>query len=173
MVTAHGRGRQPRRSAALALAVCALALTISGEPPPRAGSPATAMPARSDEETALLARGERLYAAYCRSCHGGRDGGANHPLTPVHNHEGHTWHHADQNLMTIIMDGITATDERNRRIRGIPDSVPRMPAWKGILTEDDARAVLALIKTWWRPEQRASQERHSRATDSAAARAAE
>jgi hypothetical protein len=46
-----------------------------------------------------------------------------------------------------------------RQMQVVPADAPRMPAFRGILTEDDAPAILAYLKTWWPPEQQRFQER--------------
>jgi len=92
---------------------------------------------------ALLERGGRLYQANCQSCHGGATGGSLRDIPPPHNANGHTWHHADQQIVDIILNGFAFSIEG-----------PQMPAFKDKLTEEDARAVLAYVKTWWTKEQR-------------------
>lgn len=99
------------------------------------------------------ARGAKLYAQYCQACHGGATGGRVDAIPPPHNRNGHTWHHPDCQLEEIILSGFD---------RGDP-AVPAMPAFRGRLSEDDVRAILAYIKTWWDPEQRAAQARVTRA----------
>jgi len=49
-----------------------------------------------------------------------------------------------------------------RQMMGAPEGVPRMPAFKDTLTEEEARAILGYIKTWWTDEQRRHQERVTR-----------
>ena len=55
------------------------------------------------------------------------------------------------------LDGSGPTEDKLRDIRGVAPDAPRMPGWRGVLTEADAAAVLAYIKTWWLPEQRSFQ----------------
>ncbi|GIW09161.1 MAG: hypothetical protein KatS3mg061_0218 [Dehalococcoidia bacterium] len=104
-------------------------------------------------------RGEQLYRQSCQSCHGDRSGAGRLPYAPPHNEQGHTWHHSDGNLIALILDGSGPMGEMMRQMQGVPADAPRMPAFRGILTEDDARAILAYLKTWWTPEQRRFQER--------------
>lgn len=106
-----------------------------------------------------LARGETLYRAHCQACHGDRDGSGRVESAPPHGPDGHTWHHSDRNLVETILYGSGGQDEKLRNARGVAPDAPKMPAWNGTLTEDDARAVLAFLKTWWTPEQRSFQAR--------------
>ncbi|MBI4328624.1 MAG: cytochrome c [Chloroflexi bacterium] len=92
---------------------------------------------------AVLQRGEALYNAQCLSCHGGATGGGLKDIPPPHNANGHTWHHPDQQITDIVLNGFSfSLDE------------PKMPAFKDKLTEEEVEAILAYIKTWWTPEQR-------------------
>ena len=92
---------------------------------------------------ALIERGEALYQESCSKCHGGATGGSLKDFPPPHNSNGHTWHHPDQQLIEMVLNGITFSVEDQK-----------MPAFREKLTEDDIRAVLAYIKTWWTEEQR-------------------
>ncbi|HUH08035.1 MAG TPA: cytochrome c [Egibacteraceae bacterium] len=105
-----------------------------------------ARPAPADDP-AELARGAELYEANCAECHGGAIGGDIADIPPRHNAEGHTWHHPDCELVDIVLNGMP------QRL-----DFPEMPAHRDRLSEDDVNAILAHIKTWWTPEQRAHQE---------------
>lgn len=98
-----------------------------------------------------LARGEELYQANCMLCHGGETGGDIADIPPRHNAEGHTWHHPDCLLVEIVQEGMP-------RRPGLPDDAPTMPAFGDRLTDEDIRAILAHINTWWTEEQKESQE---------------
>jgi mono/diheme cytochrome c family protein len=93
-----------------------------------------------------IERGEALYEANCRSCHGGASGGALRDVPPPHNANGHTWHHQDCLLKDITLNGF---DDPS-----LPADRPKMPAFKGRLTEEEVEAILVYIKTWWTEEQR-------------------
>lgn len=67
-------------------------------------------------------------------------------MPPRHNTNGHTWHHPDQVLIDMILNGVTFSAEKQK-----------MPAFRGKLTEEDVEAILAYIKSWWTKEQRAWQ----------------
>ena len=96
----------------------------------------------------MLARGAELYAANCQSCHGGATGGALKDIPPPHNANGHTWHHADQQLMNMVLNGIPFSLEEQK-----------MPAFQDQLSEEDVRAILAYVTTWWTEEQREWQKK--------------
>jgi S-disulfanyl-L-cysteine oxidoreductase SoxD len=100
-------------------------------------------PEPTDQE---LARGGELYQAHCVACHGGATGGSISDIPPRHNAEGHTWHHADCDLVDMVRDG---TPPR--------PGYPVMPAFGDELTDEEIRLILEHIKTWWEPEQRAHQ----------------
>src|SRR5579884_4144742 len=74
-------------------------------------------------------RGAALYEANCRSCHSGATGGTVRDIPPPHNANGHTWHHQDCLLTKIILDGFEDPDA--------PEDKPKMPAFKGQLTDDE------------------------------------
>ncbi|MSQ33939.1 MAG: cytochrome c [Dehalococcoidia bacterium] len=93
--------------------------------------------------TAEEGRGRVLYTQYCAQCHGGATGGKLKDIPPRHNANGHTWHHPDQQLIEIVLNGFSFSVESQK-----------MPAFKATLTEEDVRVVLAYIKTWWTSEQR-------------------
>jgi mono/diheme cytochrome c family protein len=91
-------------------------------------------------------RGAALYEINCGSCHGGASGGTVRDIPPPHNASGHTWHHQDCLLTKIILDGFEDPDA--------PEDKPKMPAFKGQLTDEEVAAILTHIKTWWTEEQR-------------------
>lgn len=128
-----------RRRAAAVLA----ALAVAGCTP-------TIPAARPEEE-----RGPSLYRANCATCHGGATGGQIADIPPRHNAEGHTWHHPDCELIEIIRNGLPHRPE-------LPDDAPTMPAFGRRLTDDEMRAVLAHIKTWWSDQQRQFQSEVTR-----------
>jgi mono/diheme cytochrome c family protein len=92
------------------------------------------------------ARGAELYERHCVDCHGGATGGEISDIPPPHNAEGHTWHHADCELVDITLEGLPPRE-----------GYPEMPAFEGRLTEKEVRAIIAHIETWWEPDQRAHQ----------------
>jgi mono/diheme cytochrome c family protein len=114
-----------------------------------AGRPSSVIqPASGDQ----FATGKRLYDQHCASCHGLR-GEGQYPAAPYkadeagllgappHDSTGHTWHHPDQVLFDITKNGLI--------IKGFHP----MPPFADKLADDEIRAVLAYIKTWWKPDQ--------------------
>lgn len=98
----------------------------------------------------VVAQGEVLYNEYCAECHGVElEGQPNwqQPDTngiypaPPHDVSGHTWHHADQQLIQIILQGTLA-------------SGGTMPGFSEVMSIADAEAVLGYIKSYWGAEER-------------------
>ena len=141
--------RDPRLSGAASLLG---ALLLSEACARLSGAPA------STPSDAALAKGQQVYVTYCQSCHGDAKGNGRQPNVASHGPDGHTWHHSDRDLTEIVEQGSDSpTSRMMREMMGPPDT-PRMPAWKGTLSYDDIRAVLAYIKTFWTPEQRRLQQ---------------
>lgn len=110
-------------------------------------------PVRIDHTDAgLVARGQRVYAQQCASCHGARLEGqpdwqsrnAQGRLpAPPHDAQGHTWHHDDDVLFEVTKYGLAK--------HAPPGYASDMPAFEGRLSDDDIVAVLAFIKSQWPP----------------------
>lgn len=111
----------------------------------------TAVPPLPTLNPEKMKLGESLYAQYCAACHGVDLQGS--PTwkellsdgslpPPPHDSTGHTWHHADELLIRIILNG------------GDVSRNSKMPAFKKTLTEDDAVAILEFIKSKWGREER-------------------
>ena len=110
-------------------------------------------PVTADE----IALGQELYAANCASCHGANLEGqpdwrrrldTGRMPAPPHDESGHTWHHSDQDLFTTTKLGVGGV---------VPGYESDMPAFEGVLTDEEIRAVLAYIKSTWPARQRAVQ----------------
>ncbi len=99
---------------------------------------------RATPSDPLIERGAALYQGNCLQCHGGATGGKLKDLPPPHNANGHTWHHADQQLTDMTLNGISFAVEGQQK----------MPAFKDKLSEEEVKAILAYIKTWWTEDQR-------------------
>lgn len=52
------------------------------------------------------------------------------------------------------MNGSDEVHEMMRELIQVPEDRSRMPAWRDILSEEDVRAIIAHIKTFWTEEQR-------------------
>lgn len=97
-----------------------------------------------------VAQGRRIYQQYCASCHGSdgegqpdwqirRPSGA--LPAPPHDESGHTWHHPDRMLFEMTKFGVA---------RFAPKGwVSDMPAFDGVLSDEEIWAVLAYIKSRW------------------------
>lgn len=93
--------------------------------------------------------GRALYAARCASCHGANLEGQpdwmkrlpNGKLpAPPHDETGHTWHHSDKQLFTIVKLGLGAIS---------PGYESHMPAFESVLSDEQITAVLDYIKSTW------------------------
>lgn len=91
-------------------------------------------------------RGAPLYQKYCQSCHGERGVGEKlsfsayihrEIIAPALDDSQHAWHHGDDDLTAFILNGSPRT--------------PRMPAWKGTLSEKQVRDIVDYIKSLWGP----------------------
>ena len=112
---------------------------------------------------ARIATGRQLYAAHCAACHGANlEGQPNwrerlptgRLSAPPHDASGHTWHHPDKVLFRITKEGVAAV---------VPGYESDMPAFGGVLADDEIRAVLAFLKSTWPERERTFQEAVSQA----------
>ncbi len=101
---------------------------------------------QTEDLTPQIETGSKLYASNCLSCHGDQQAGLVFGKAPPHNGNGHTWHHSDAELIQWTLEGRPLN----------------MPAFKETLSRVDAEAILAYIKTWWTPQQKATQADISR-----------
>ncbi|MFQ8433757.1 c-type cytochrome [Amaricoccus sp. W119] len=115
-------------------------------------------PAAAAQQAPNIERGAAVYAEACASCHGanleGRlDWQSRLPTgrmpAPPHDATGHTWHHGDGILFRLVKEGVAEV------VGGTYES--DMPAFAGVLSDDDIRAVLAFIKSTWPDRARAYQ----------------
>lgn len=133
----------------LAVGVMAAAL-FAGRAPAGAGTPVvindTPVPPVPTLDAARVAQGESVYAQHCAACHGANLEGApdwkksladGSLPPPPHDSSGHTWHHTDTLLLSLIADG------------GDPAYNSKMPAFKDKLTPEEMAAVLEFIKGKW------------------------
>jgi mono/diheme cytochrome c family protein len=111
-----------------------------------------------------IALGEQVYRDYCASCHsaeleGEPDWETRRPdgrmPAPPHDDAGHTWHHDDDMLLGIVKHGLEPFVA--------PGYASDMPAFEGVLSDAEIRAVLAFIKSHWGERERAFQEAVTRA----------
>lgn len=118
------------------------------------------VPKIDPEDQAQVTRGQAVYAVQCARCHGAnlegqpnwRERQANGRLpAPPHDASGHSWHHPDGVLFDITKHGIVAFAP--------PGYQSDMPAYEGVLTDQEIAAVLAYIKSRWPPEVRDRQAR--------------
>lgn len=112
------------------------------------------------DDLRVVQAGEVIYQANCASCHGAqlegqpnwrvRDADGRLPAPP-HDANGHTWHHDDDLLFEITKYGAAV-------VINDPDYQTNMPAYKGILDDNEIVAVLSFIKNTWPDEERQWQD---------------
>lgn len=99
-----------------------------------------------------IALGATVYAQHCAACHGVELEGQpdwksqNEDGTfkaPPHSADGHTWHHADSQLIEAIQLG--GARFANMNVGGTSP----MPAYTEILSDAEITAVLTYIKSTW------------------------
>lgn len=140
-----------RSARAAALAAASVLLAGCGR---RDGPPAP------DPEMVALGRG--VYHQYCAGCHGANGEGtadwdtpnvAGELPAPPHDSTGHTWKHSDRMLYHIVLQGWRDPFNKTERLT--------MPAFQGVLSPAEARAVITYLKTLWSAEQRRFQAQES------------
>ncbi len=110
-----------------------------------------AKPGRIDPDDArLVALGREVYAKHCASCHGAnlegqpdwRSRGPNGRMpAPPHDASGHTWHHPGDVLFGIVKEGVQKYAP--------PGYQSDMPAYAGVLSDEQIVAVLSYVKSTW------------------------
>ena len=112
-------------------------------------------------DSAQIAAGRAIYLEHCASCHGANlEGQADWQTrlpngrmpAPPHDATGHTWHHSDDQLFTIVKKGVSAI---------VPGYESDMPGFEVVLADDEVRAVLEYIKSTWPEREREVQARRS------------
>ncbi|SER66548.1 Cytochrome C oxidase, cbb3-type, subunit III [Nitrosomonas sp. Nm51] len=95
-----------------------------------------------------IQRGESVFQANCENCHGKNAAGTTDWRTPAAdgkfpppplNGTAHAWHHSTAVLKKTIL-------------KGGPPEFSTMPAWEGILTEQEVDDVIVWIKSLWPDE---------------------
>jgi mono/diheme cytochrome c family protein len=108
---------------------------------------------RADPGDAVqVALGAEVYAEHCAACHGERLQGqpnwrerlpSGRLPAPPHDETGHTWHHPDAALFGITKLGPARFAGTNYE--------SDMSGFEEIVSDDEIWAVLAYIKSQWRP----------------------
>jgi len=148
--------------AALAAAVVALALAAAAFWSVDRGADSSVR--LRPDDAAVTTLGQRVYAVHCAACHGAhlegqpqwRERGPDGLLpAPPHDASGHTWHHPDELLFRITKLGVA-------RAANLKDHVSAMPAYEGVLSDEEIFAVLSWIKSQWPPDIRARHDELNR-----------
>ncbi len=148
-MTGGGRGRRIGMVAALATSLAIALWFVFGHRPAERADPAN---------LAEVARGQALYSTHCAACHGvnlegqpawqRRKADGRLPAPP-HDASGHSWHHADPQLFALTKQGLAPFAPRGYQ--------SEMPAFAGVLGDDEIWAILAFIKSTWPSEIQARQ----------------
>ena len=104
------------------------------------------MRGRYHPQTEAEKRGQRIYVEKCQACHGVDGVGEtytrqaltdkNYCMAPALDESAHAWHHTDQQLAELILEGSSRTE--------------RMTAYKNAgVSEAEARDLVAYIKSLW------------------------
>lgn len=121
---------------------------------------------RADDATHTT-RGQRIYAARCAACHGARlegqatwrEPGPDGRLpAPPHDANGHTWHHPDELLFRITKFGVA-------KAANLKDYASAMPAYEGMLGDEEIVAVLSWIKSQWPADIRSRHDELNRSAE--------
>lgn len=112
--------------------------------------------------------GRSLYVTNCASCHGAKLEGqpdwkrrlaTGRMPAPPHDASGHTWHHTDGDLFRLTREGVAAF---------VGDGYESdMPAFAGVLSDEEIRAILAYLKSTWPDRERTFQAEVTRAGEEA------
>ncbi|MDJ0825278.1 MAG: c-type cytochrome [Rhodobacter sp.] len=101
-----------------------------------------------------IAGGEALYAEQCAACHGAklegqpdwRTAGEDGVLpAPPHDETGHTWHHDNK----LLFDYTKLGGEGALEARGITGFKSGMPAFDGVIADEEIWNILAFIRSTW------------------------
>jgi mono/diheme cytochrome c family protein len=112
------------------------------------------------ENVEQVALGKSVYAQYCAACHGTRLEGqrdwqrklpSGRMPAPPHDASGHTWHHPDAMLFGMTKFGLVPGRYAP------PGYQSDMPAFGGVLPDEQIWAVLAYIKSSWPQDIRRAQ----------------
>jgi mono/diheme cytochrome c family protein len=112
------------------------------------------------ENVEQVALGKSVYAQYCAACHGARLEGqrdwqrklpSGRMPAPPHDASGHTWHHPDAMLFGMTKFGLVPGRYAP------PGYQSDMPAFGGVLPDEQIWAVLAYIKSSWPQDIRRAQ----------------
>ena len=106
----------------------------------------------SDLDAAQIARGRALYVQTCQQCHGDAATGTGRiPQAPPHSTAGHTWHHADGQIVDLVQGKLQ-----------YPGRI--MPVFPNY-SKQEVLDILAYLKSNWPQEQRDFQAEASRNWD--------
>ncbi|WMS43482.1 cytochrome c [Acuticoccus sp. MNP-M23] len=142
---------RPLLLAGAGVAIGLAAVAAFGLWPPKIDPPKRLLPG----DAQVVALGQTIYETRCASCHGPnlegqpnwREQGPDGRLpAPPHDETGHTWHHPDALLFKLTKYGLP------KEMGNGEPYFSNMPAYEGMLTDEDIIAVLSYIKSRWPQE---------------------
>ena len=102
------------------------------------------------DAAAQVARGEAIFIRNCQRCHGDAATGAGRaPVAPLHSDAGHTWNHADGQIIEIVLG---RANQPGRM----------MPSFAGLLTKADVLNIIAYLRSNWPQDKQDIQAEASR-----------
>lgn len=107
-------------------------------PAPEAAPPAAPPADATADAAGGQGEGEKVYKQYCVACHQADGKGMNSTLAGDFT-SGRLAEKTDEQLLTSIREGFTGT-------------IGAMPAWKGVLTDDQMKAALEYVKATYAPK---------------------
>ena len=116
-------------------------------------------------DPAIVSLGQKIYQENCASCHGANLEGepnwrsrkpSGRLPAPPHDETGHTWHHADRVLVDLTKYG-------PQFVAGA-DYQSDMPAFEGVISDEEIIAALSYIKSTWNKRERETQDEITRRT---------
>ena len=117
------------------------------------GSPADPYLLKPSDQK-IITMGRVVYQEHCAACHGDNlEGEPNWQMpdedgylpAPPHDETGHTWHHPDEDLIGFTKYGLIA-------YANLTNHKSNMPAYEGVLSDEEIIAVLSFIKSTWPDE---------------------
>ncbi len=118
----------------------------------------SAVAAINPDDTQLVSLGQEVYMTQCASCHGEnlegeenwqQPGEGDLIKAPPHDETGHTWHHSNEYLIDSLKRGGARLDTSL--------GTSPMPAYEGVLSDEEMAAVIAYIISTWPADIRQAQ----------------
>lgn len=152
---ALAKQKQQRWIAGIILGVAAILLVLAAI---LAFPGESAVAAINPDDSQQVALGQEVYLVQCASCHGEnlegeenwqQPGEGGLIKAPPHDETGHTWHHSNEYLIDSLKKGGARLDASL--------GTSAMPAYEGVLSDEEMAAVIAYIISTWPADIRQAQ----------------